>query len=125
MKKSLIQSLLLVLLSMLFVDGYGRFSGGAVEGPATVAAQKSTTTFIENPSASHAEGHFYRIDLAEIVEEQEILHSIFFKSKAAINAILFSDQPNCFALNQQIAPLPRDGSVLLSERYIIYRVLRI
>jgi hypothetical protein len=109
---------------MLFVDGYGKFSGESGEKLGTVEAQKSAT-FIANSSTSHAEGHVCRIDLAEVEEEQDILHLIFFKSKVAVSATLFSDQPNCLALHQQIVPVPRDGSVLLSERYIIYRVLRI
>jgi hypothetical protein len=87
-------------------------------------------TFVDKRSESRSKGHFSKFDVAEIEEEQDRLHLIFFKKKLAGSVcsyvpFLGADRPNCFALNKDTASFLRDRSVLLSERYIIFQVLRI
>ena len=144
MKKVFVKSIVWMLLSVLALSWSGEFysladcrfiddSSLLIHGPlvktGTVKDYRGLA-FSDNDSQSRTKGRFSKFDVAEIEEEHSKLQSNVVKKKLPVilsfySSFLFLDRINYFPLDTDVVSFLVAASTPLSERSIIFRVLRI
>ena len=144
MKKAFVKSLVWTLLSVLAVSWSGEFYSLAdcrfiddSSLPIQRQLVKAGTiddngglSFADNGSESGTKGRFSKFDVAEIEEEHNRLHLNVVKKKLPVifsfyACFLSLDRINNFLLDKDFVSFLFSASIPLSERCIIFRVLRI
>ena len=144
MKKVVLKSFVWLLLSVLAVSWRGEFynladcrfieeSSLPIRGPLVKAGTVKDhrgLAFADNGSESGTKGVFSKFDVAEIEEEHNRLHLNVVKKKLPVivsfyGSFLALDRINYFPLDKEFVSFLVAASTSLSERYIIFRVLRI
>ena len=144
MKKVLVNSFVWMLLSVLAMSWSGEFysladcrfiddSSLPIHGQLVKAGtvdDHGGLSFADNGSESATKGRFSKFDVAEIEEEHNRLHLNVVKKKLPVifsfyASFLALDRINYFPLGKDFVSFLVTASIPLSERCLIFRVLRI